>query len=90
MLKRIVLRAFQGMGGSGIFSMVLVIAPTLVPREKIGRYMAVISSVFAIASVLGPILGGAITTHSTWRWVFLLKYVIKIPQTDSRVSVIVY
>ncbi|CAD6581346.1 MAG: hypothetical protein ASARMPREDX12_000439 [Alectoria sarmentosa] len=61
------------MGGSGIFSMVLVIAPTLVPREKIGRYMAVISSVFAIASVLGPILGGAITTHSTWRWVFLLN-----------------
>lgn len=69
----IIVRAFQGMGGSGIFSMVVVIAPGLVPREKHGRYMAVISSVFAIASVLGPILGGAITTHSTWRWVFLLN-----------------
>ena len=90
MLKRIVLRAFQGMGGSGIFSMVLVIAPTLVPREKHGRYMAVISSVFAIASVLGPVLGGAITTHSTWRWVFLLKYVLKIPQKDSKISLIIY
>ena len=53
--------------------MVLVIAPTLVPREKFGKYMGIVSSVFAIASVLGPILGGAITTHSTWRWVFLLK-----------------
>ena len=72
-LKRIILRAFQGMGASGIYSMVLVIAPSLVPREKFGKYMGIVSSVFAIASVLGPILGGAITTHSTWRWVFLLK-----------------
>lgn len=56
--------------------MVVVIAPGLVPREKHGKYVAVISSVFAIASILGPILGGAITTHSTWRWVFLLKYVM--------------
>ena len=78
------------MGGSGIFSMVVVIAPGLVPRERHGRYMAVISSVFAIASVLGPILGGAITTHSTWRWVFLLKYVMKIPKADSSLGLAIY
>lgn len=71
--KRTILRAFQGMGASGIYSMVLAIAPTLVPRENFGKYMGIVSSVFAIASVLGPILGGVITTHSTWRWVFLLK-----------------
>lgn len=86
MLKRIILRAFQGMGGSGIFSMVLVIAPGVVPREKHGKYMAVVSSVFAIASILGPILGGAITTHSTWRWVFLLKYVIETQKADFLLS----
>lgn len=72
-LNRIILRAFQGMGASGIYAMVLVIAPTLVPLEKFGKYMGIVSSVFAIASVLGPILGGAITTNSTWRWVLLLK-----------------
>lgn len=65
------------MGGSGIYSMVLVIAPRLVPGEKHGKYMAVVASVFAIASILGPIFGGAITTHSTWRRVFLLEYVIE-------------
>ena len=32
------------------------------------------TSVFAIASLLGPILGGAIVDHTTWRWVFFLKY----------------
>jgi len=46
--------------------MIMVIAPTLVPREQFGKYIAIISSVFAIASVLGPILGGAINTRTTW------------------------
>lgn len=69
----IILRAFQGIGASGIYSMTLVLAPTLVPKEEYGKYIGIISSVFALASVLGPIMGGAISTHSTWRWVFLLK-----------------
>ena len=63
------------MGGSGIYSMVTVIAPEMVPLQKIGKYMAIITSVFALASVLGPILGGVINSHGSWRWVFLLKRV---------------
>lgn len=54
--------------------MVGVITAASIPPEKFGKYMAIISSVFAIASVLGPLLGGAINEHTTWRWVFLLKY----------------
>lgn len=69
----IILRAFQGMGASGIYSMVLVLAPTLVPKKDYGKYIGIISSVFALASILGPILGGAISSNTTWRWVFLLK-----------------
>ena len=72
-INRIILRAFQGVGGSGIYSMVGVIVTIIVPPEKYGKYMAIISSVFAVASVLGPLLGGAINDHSSWRWVFLLK-----------------
>lgn len=53
--------------------MVLVLAPTLVPKKEYGKYIGIISSVFAIASVLGPILGGVIATNTTWRWVFWLK-----------------
>jgi len=71
----IILRAFQGLGGSGIYSMVGVVSVAVIPPLKFGKYMAIISSVFAIASVLGPLLGGVINDHSTWRWVFLLKYV---------------
>src|ERR1700742_858413 len=62
------------MGASGIYSLTMVIATNLVPRANYGKYMAIMSTVFAVASVVGPILGGAISTHSTWRWVFLLKY----------------
>jgi len=53
--------------------MMLVLAPTLVPKKEYGKYIAIISSVFVIASVLGPIVGGAIASNTTWRWVFLLK-----------------
>ncbi|KAM5437363.1 hypothetical protein McanMca71_001024 [Microsporum canis] len=69
----IILRSFQGVGASGIYSMVLVFAPSLVPKREYGKFIGIISSVFVLASVLGPILGGIIATHSTWRWVFLLN-----------------
>ena len=50
----------------------VVVALAVHPKEY-GKYMAVISSVFVVSSVLGPILGGVINDRSTWRWVFLLK-----------------
>jgi MFS family permease len=45
----------------------------LINEEKIGFYSGIISSVFAIANLLGPILGGVITDNTTWRWIFFLK-----------------
>ncbi|PWW75728.1 putative MFS multidrug transporter [Tuber magnatum] len=73
MLQLIVFRAFQGLGGSGIYAMSMVIPPDMVPLEKFGLYMGIISSVFALSSILGPILGGVINDKTTWRWVFLLN-----------------
>ncbi|PKS13033.1 hypothetical protein jhhlp_000374 [Lomentospora prolificans] len=72
-IELIVFRAFQGFGGSGIYSCVTVITPQILPPKKYAKYMAVISSVFALASILGPVLGGAINDHSSWIWVFLLN-----------------
>lgn len=55
--------------------MIMALAPKLVPQAEYGQAIAVISTVFLIASVLGPILGGAINVDGgrAWRWVFLLK-----------------
>ncbi|KAB5584990.1 drug resistance transporter EmrB/QacA subfamily [Coniochaeta sp. 2T2.1] len=73
MTQLIILRAFQGIGGSGIYSMVLFLAPKLVPMTEYGKYIGIISSVFALASVTGPLVGGAISSNTSWRWVFLLN-----------------
>jgi len=45
----------------------------LVPSEKLAKYAANLSSVYALSLLVGPIIGGAISSRSTWRWVFLLK-----------------
>ena len=62
------------MGASGIYSMIMVISPTMVPAERFPKYMAVVSAVVVMANILGPVLGGVINENeSQWRWVFLLK-----------------
>lgn len=72
---RIVFRAFQGIGGSGLYSLTFVSILKLVVPEKIGFYSGVISSVFTMSNLLGPLLGGVIADRTTWRWIFFMKYV---------------
>ncbi|KAB5513119.1 drug resistance transporter EmrB/QacA subfamily [Coniochaeta sp. 2T2.1] len=76
LLQLIIFRAFQGMGASGIYAMVTVMNPEMVPSSQWGTYVAITSVVFVLSSVLGPVLGGVINSghdHSSWRWVFLLN-----------------
>lgn len=75
MVQLIVFRALQGVGGSGLFSLTFVSIMKLIVPEKIGLYSGIISSVFAMANLLGPLLGGVIVDHTSWRWIFFIKYV---------------
>jgi len=68
-----VFRALQGVGGSGVYSVVFVTLADICPARMLGVYSSVVSSVFAVANVLGPILGGAICDTGDWKWIFLLK-----------------
>jgi MFS family permease len=52
----------------------------LISLEKAGLYSGVISSVFALSNLLGPILGGVIVDNTTWRWIFYIKYA---PSADT-------
>jgi EmrB/QacA subfamily drug resistance transporter len=49
-----------------------IIADIVPPRER-GRYMGLIGSVFAVASVAGPLLGGFFVDSLSWRWVFYVN-----------------
>jgi MFS family permease len=69
----IIFRAFQGIGGSGLYSLTFVCIMKLIEPEKIGFYSGVISSVFAMANLLGPLFGGVISDRTTWRWIFFIK-----------------
>ncbi|WEW60330.1 MFS sugar transporter [Emydomyces testavorans] len=69
----IVGRAVAGMGASGIFSGALVIIAYTVPLEKRPIYNGVFGSMYGIASVVGPLMGGAFTDHISWRWCFYIN-----------------
>lgn len=60
----------QGIGGAGTYPLVFVIFFELVPPEKFAPYSSMLSAVFALALLLGPLLGGAINNSAIWRWVF--------------------
>ncbi|MDT0455672.1 MFS transporter [Streptomyces sp. DSM 41527] len=73
MAALIVFRIVQGFGGGAIQSTVQTLAADLYPLEERPRIQAAISSVWAGAAVLGPAVGGLITTWTDWRLIFLLN-----------------
>lgn len=69
----IVGRAIAGLGASGIFAGGLVILTTVIPLHKRAIWTGTMNSTFVIASIVGPLIGGALTQHVTWRWCFYLN-----------------
>jgi len=66
-------RLVQGLGAGGILPMALTMAGDLYGPESRARVMGRFSSVWALASILGPVVGGGIADGLGWRWVFLLN-----------------
>lgn len=66
-------RAFQGVGASGMFISILTILAQITRLEQRPLLFGSFGGVFALASVVGPLLGGAFTDHATWRWCFYIN-----------------
>ena len=66
-------RAIAGAGAAALYSGGMTIIGFSVPLRKRAIYIAALSSMFGIASVVGPILGGAFTDKLSWRWCFWIN-----------------
>src|ERR671928_1758284 len=69
----IVLRLAQGVAAGGLMALAMATVGDLVsPRER-GRYQGYIAATFAVATIVGPLLGGALVEGLGWRWVFFVN-----------------
>jgi EmrB/QacA subfamily drug resistance transporter len=69
----IVSRTVQGAGAGGLMTLAMAAVGDLVsPRER-ARYQGYIAAVFAVATIVGPLVGGVLVQHASWRWVFYVN-----------------
>lgn len=73
MPQLVFLRGLQGLGAGGNFALAYIVVSEVSSPEERGRMMGLISFVWGVSSVLGPVLGGFIVTYFAWPWVFYIN-----------------
>ena len=73
MWQLVIFRAVQGIGAGGLFPLTLAMVGMIVPPRDRGKYQGLIGSVFAGASIVGPLVGGFIVDNASWRWIFYVN-----------------
>ena len=73
MWQLILFRGIQGIGAGAIFPIALaVIGDLFTPAER-GKYQGLFGAVFGIAFLVGPFVGGYLTDHLSWNWIFYVN-----------------
>lgn len=73
MEQLIVFRALQGIGGGAIYALAFIIVGFLFPPEQRAKVQGLMSGIWGIASILGPLGGGIIAEYWNWRWIFFVN-----------------
>ncbi|MEO7242937.1 MAG: MDR family MFS transporter [Variovorax sp.] len=73
MVGLIACRALQGLGAGSIMATVNTLAGDLYSVRERGRIQGWLSSVWGVAAIAGPTLGGAFAQYASWRWIFLIN-----------------
>ena len=66
-------RFVQGLGGGGLGAVAMATIADLVPARQLGRWLGYQGVIYAVASAVGPILGGLFVDHLSWRWAFYVN-----------------
>ena len=69
----VIFRALQGLGAGGVLPVAITITGDIYTLEERGRIQGIFSGVWALSSLVGPLLGGLITDALSWRWIFYLN-----------------
>jgi EmrB/QacA subfamily drug resistance transporter len=73
MTQLVVVRAVQGVAAGGLMTLAMASVGDLVPPRERGRYQGYIAATFAGAAALGPLAGGLLVEHASWRWIFYVN-----------------
>jgi EmrB/QacA subfamily drug resistance transporter len=73
MVQLIVFRMLQGLGAGSLMTIGMTIVADLFGLERRAKMQGYISGVWGLASLVGPLLGGFLTDHVSWRWVFYIN-----------------
>ncbi|HZS67062.1 MAG TPA: MFS transporter [Burkholderiales bacterium] len=63
-------RVLQGLGGGGLMVLSQALIGELVPPRERARFQGYFATVFTAASIAGPVIGGIVVSHTSWRWLF--------------------
>ncbi|KAF8468646.1 major facilitator superfamily domain-containing protein [Gautieria morchelliformis] len=66
-------RTVQGVGAAGIGSLTDIIVADLVPLKDRGTFMGILAAIWAVASAIGPSIGGLFSEKLSWRWLFYIN-----------------
>lgn len=78
MVSLVIYRGIQGLGAGGMIPLSMIIVGDLFTIEKRGKIQAVFSSIWAISSIVGPVMGSFFVEALTWRWIFFINIPIGI------------